>query len=92
MKRLFATLMLAASCTVAWPAMRTVTLSVPGMDCPVCPLTVRAALERVPGVSSARIDFERRQARVSFDDARVDVAALMRATRDAGYPSTPVRE
>ena len=71
-----------------WAAQRTVTLSVPTMDCPVCPITVKRALTKVPGVSQAEVDFDRRQATVTFDDARTSVDALTRATRDAGYPST----
>lgn len=63
-------------------------LSVPGMSCPVCPITVRKALTRVPGVLSASVDYDSRSAQVSYDPARVDTAALLRATADAGYPST----
>lgn len=72
----------------AWGAPRTVTLSLPTMDCPVCPITVKKALGQVEGVSRAEVDFAKRQAVVSFDDAKTSAEALMRATRDAGYPST----
>jgi mercuric ion binding protein len=74
----------------AWSAPRTVTLSVPTMDCPVCPITVKKALGKVEGVSRAEVDFAKRQAVVSFDDAKTSPEALTRATRDAGYPSTAV--
>ncbi len=67
---------------------RTVTLAVPSMDCPVCPITVKKALTQVPGVSLARVDFAQRQAVVVFDDARTNVEALTQSTRNAGYPST----
>lgn len=70
-------------------APRTVTLSVPTMDCPVCPITVKKALGKVPGVSRAEVDFAKRRATVSYDDGLADVESLTRATRDAGYPSTP---
>lgn len=70
-----------------WASPKTVTLSVPTMDCPVCPLTVKKALTKVPGVSQAEVSFDKRQATVNFDDARTSVDALTRATRDAGYPS-----
>ncbi|WP_298853737.1 mercury resistance system periplasmic binding protein MerP [uncultured Aquimonas sp.] len=72
----------------AWSAPRTVTLSLPTMDCLVCPITVKKALGKVEGVSRAEVDFGKRQAIVSFDDAKTNVEALARATRDAGYPST----
>ncbi len=72
----------------AWSAPRTVTLSLPTMDCPVCPITVKKALGKVDGVSRAEVDFSKRQAVVQFDDAKTSAEALARATTDAGYPST----
>ena len=71
-----------------WSAPRTVTLSLPTMDCPVCPITVKKALGKVDGVSRAEVDFGKRQAVVQFDDAKTSAEALARATTDAGYPST----
>ena len=71
-----------------WAAPRTVTLAVPTMDCPVCPITVKMALTRVEGVSRAEVNFGKRRAVVNFDDTKTNVSALTRATRDAGYPST----
>ena len=41
----FATLLILA--TPAWAVPKTVTLSVPTMDCPVCPITVKKALTKV---------------------------------------------
>ena len=69
-------------------AVQTVTLSVPGMDCPVCPITVKKALGAVEGVKKAEVDFKKRQATVAFDDARTSVGKLTQATADAGYPSS----
>lgn len=71
----------------AWSATQTVTLSVPGMTCAACPLTVKAALKRVPGVQSVDVSFQKLEAVVSFDDARANVDALTKATTGAGYPS-----
>lgn len=72
----------------AWAAVQTVTLSVPTMDCPVCPITVTKALTDVAGVSKAEVNFDKRQATVTFDDAKTNIAALTQATTNAGYPST----
>ncbi len=74
----------------ATAAERTVMLSLPTMDCPVCPITVKKALSKVPGVVRADVRFENRLATVTFDDATTDPQALMRVTREAGYPSTLV--
>ena len=69
-------------------AQRTVTLGVPGMTCGACPITVKRALSRVPGVTRTEVDFDKKQAVVTFDDATVKVDQLTRATTDAGYPSS----
>jgi mercuric ion binding protein len=90
MKKLFAALVLAAVAP-AWAAMQTVTLSVPGMTCESCPITVKHALSKVDGVSKTDVSFERRQAVVTFDDAKTSVPKLTKATEDAGYPSSVKR-
>lgn len=72
----------------AWSATKTVTLSVPSMDCPVCPITVKKSLSKVQGVSKTEVSFERREAIVSFDDTQTSVETLIKATTNAGYPST----
>lgn len=68
-------------------ATRTVTLSVPGMTCPACPITVRKALSKVEGVTRTEVSFEKREVVVVFDDARTTASKLVEATRNAGYPS-----
>ncbi len=67
---------------------RTVTLDVTKMDCAVCPITVRKALEKVPGVGNAKVDFKTKRAVVAFDPAKTSTEALTRATADAGFPSS----
>lgn len=75
----------------ALAATKTITLSVPDMDCAVCPITVRAALTKVKGVVKAEASLEKREAVVTFDDAKTKVEALTQATANAGYPSTVKR-
>jgi len=67
---------------------QTVILDVRNMTCPVCPITVRKALERVPGVSEAKVDFDKQTVTVKFDPDKAASAALIKATTDAGYPSS----
>lgn len=88
-KRIWLVICMLASPISAFAAARTVTLSVPGMTCPVCPITVRQALRKVPGVEKVDVRYAKREAIVTYDDARTNVAALARATADAGYPSKP---
>jgi mercuric ion binding protein len=77
--------LLAAGSALAAP--RQVTLSVPTMDCDTCPVTIRVALLKVPGVSKAVVSYARRNAKVTFDDSKTTVATLTKATEAAGYPS-----
>jgi mercuric ion binding protein len=88
MKKLFSICVLAAVATPIWAATQTVTLSVPDMTCAACPITVKKALSRVEGVSKTEVDFEKREAVVTFDDTKASVQKLTRATANAGYPST----
>lgn len=90
MKKLFAIAALIAIIAPAWAATQTVTLSVPGMTCAACPITVKKALSKVEGVSQVNVTFEKREAVVIFDDTKTNANALMRATTNAGYPSTIV--
>lgn len=91
MKASLATLVaLVAFAGTALAAPKSVTLSVPTMDCPVCPITVKKALTKVPGVTQAEVNFDKREATVTFDVARTTTEALTKATKDAGYPSTVV--
>lgn len=87
--RKFCALLFCILSVPVWAAQRTVILSVPTMDCPVCPITVRKSLAKLPGVRQVAVDFEKRQAIVTFDDAKASVEMLTRATNDAGYPSKP---
>lgn len=87
MNKLFASLILAAVAPV-WAATQTVTLAVPGMTCAACPITVKKALSKVDGVSRVGVGFEKREAVVTFDNAKTSAQKLTKATEDAGYPST----
>ncbi len=83
---LLLTLALASAPALATP--RTVTLDVQNMTCAVCPLTVRTALERVPGVQQVAVDYGSKTATVHFDDASATAEQLTAATTAAGYPSS----
>ncbi len=69
-------------------ANRSVMLEVQNMNCSVCPLTVKKALNNVNGVQQVEIDYESQVATVTFDDTVTTAAKLTEATTNAGYPST----
>jgi periplasmic mercuric ion binding protein len=80
--------LLAFPCSLFAGTLQTVTLEVKNMTCAVCPITVKKALEKVPGVTDAKVDFDKKIASVSFDPEKANVAQLTKATTDAGYPSS----
>ena len=89
MKQLITLLALSAALSaLAWAATQTVTLSVPGMTCATCPITLKKALNKVEGVEKIEVNLEKKEALVTFDDAKTTVEALLEATKNAGYPST----
>ena len=93
MNRRFASLVfIAALSAPVWAATQTVTLDVPGMTCPTCPITIKKALNKVQGVSKVDVSYEKKQAVVTFDDTKTDTKALVKATANAGYPSQPEGE
>ena len=94
MTRSLIAILAAAGAALAVPssaAERTVTLAVDNMTCELCPPIVKKSLARVPGVTKAEFSAETHRAVVTFDDDRANVAALVNATTNAGYPSRLVR-
>jgi periplasmic mercuric ion binding protein len=67
---------------------QTAVLDVQHMTCGLCPVTVKKSLEKVPGVSQAQIDFAKKTATVAFDADQTNAAVLVKATTEAGFPST----
>lgn len=79
--------LLATSLGVLAAEAQTVVLDVQNMTCELCPITVKKALDKVPGVAASNIDFAKKTATVKFDADRTNVTALVGATTNAGYPS-----
>jgi mercuric ion binding protein len=75
--------------STSFAAEKTVTLAVKNMYCADCPFIVRKSLEAVAGVSNAVVSYKDKTAEVTYDDTKADIAALIRATTEAGYPSAP---
>lgn len=85
-------IILAALALVALPtvaAERTVTLAVENMYCAACPHIVLKSLNRVEGVVGVTVSNEEKSATVKYDDAKARIADLIKATTEAGYPSSP---
>jgi len=87
MKSLFAIFLLVVSLS-ADASRKTVTLSVPGMNCAACPITIKKVLSKIDGVSVIEVSAKAREVVVTYDDAKTNVQALTSATANVGYPST----
>lgn len=73
-------------------AEQTVKLDVQGMTCASCPYQVKSALKKVEGVTKIEVTLANNQAVVTFDDEKADIAALTKATSDAGFPSSLAKQ
>ena len=85
--RTLALLALSAAAPFAAAKQQSVTLTVPTMDCATCPITIKTALTKVPGVEKVKASYEKREAVIVYDDAKATVADLKKATEDVGYPA-----
>lgn len=85
---ILAAALLAAPAAAAEP--RAVELQVEGMTCNLCPVTVRKALQQVPGVVEARVDFEAKRAHARYDPGKARPEAIAKALTDAGFPARVV--
>ena len=54
--------------------------------------SVKRSLTKIDGVSKADVSLEQAEAVVTYDDAKTGTEALLKATKDAGYPSTLKKE
>ena len=86
---LAAALLAAANAPSAEP--RTVTLEVSNMTCALCPIAVKKAISKVPGVLDAKVDYDTKTAVVRFETEKTTIDAITAATTNAGYPSKPLR-
>lgn len=88
MRLIFSASLLAAALVAGAAEPQQVVLDVPSMNCSLCPISVKKALERVPGVVEAKADLATKSASARFDPEKVSAEALARAVSEAGYPAT----
>ena len=85
---MFAVFLVLSSVTVAADVIKTVTLEVQGMTCAACPITVKTALKRVPGVSGVKVDYKSGIAEVNYDPNKTSPDELAKAITSVGFPTT----
>jgi mercuric ion transport protein len=73
------------------PALARATIEISGMHCAGCAVNVEHALKRLPGVKSVEVSYEKGQAVVAYDPARVNAEQLKAAIDGIGYKAGAVR-
>jgi mercuric transport protein len=53
-----------------------------------CSITIHKALEKVPGVLETKVDYDHKTATVKYDSDKTNPSALVKATTNAGFPSS----
>ncbi|MBO6950062.1 MAG: cation transporter [Rhodospirillales bacterium] len=74
--------------TMQVAAAQTATFSIENMTCALCPVTVKKAMEGVPGVKSVTVDFDTKTAIVVFDPSITTSDAIAAASTNVGYPAS----
>lgn len=69
-----------------------VKISVRGMTCAGCASGVKAALEKVPGVTKAEVSLEKNEASVTYEKGKTTPEALVKAVEKAGYKASLPKE
>jgi mercuric ion binding protein len=85
-RALLAGVLASAAALAAEP--KSATLDVPSMFCSLCQISVRKALERVPGVLEAKADNNLKRADVKYDPDKVSAEDLAAALTRSGFPAT----
>lgn len=65
--------------------MKNHTLEVKGMTCGHCKMSVEGALNELAGVNRSEVNLETGKVEVSFDESKINMAAMKEAVEDQGY-------
>ena len=85
MKKLFAFALAAGLGSAALAAEKTETMKVSGWHCAGCAAKTEAALKDVKGVTAVTADKNKKEVKVTYDDAKAKHADLVKAIADSGY-------
>ena len=88
MRKLVASLLIGLPIAAFAATPRTAVLDVQNMTCSLCSVTVRKALEKVPGVMDAKVDYDHKTVIVKYDPEKASLVVIVKATTNAGFPST----
>jgi mercuric ion binding protein len=88
MRKLLAALLICLPVSAFAGTPQTAVLDVQNMTCSMCSITIHKALEKVPGVIETEVDYDHETAIVKYDSDKTNPFALVKATTNAGFPSS----
>ena len=88
MRKLLSSLLIVLPVAAFAATPQTAVLDVQNMTCSMCSITILKSLEKVPGVIDAKVDYDHKTAIVKYDPDKASPRAFVKATTNAGFPST----
>ena len=61
------------------------TISVPGISCDHCKMSIEQAVGELPGVDTVEVDISARTVDLNFDEAAVGLEQIIDAIEEVGY-------
>ncbi len=72
--------------------LKQVVLKVKDMTCVSCPVTIRAALKKLPGVVKAKVSYKEEKAEITYQEGKVTVEQMIKAIENLGYRASLLEE
>ncbi len=92
MKKMASVLVMFAFAVVASAATRSVTFEVQGWRCEVCSSATKLALKKLDGVQDVRVDADKSEAVVTYDDTKTTPQKLIERIEKQGYKAKVKQE
>jgi len=67
--------------------LKTVTLKLSGLHCTSCATNIDLTLEDTPGISSSDTNYQKSEAKITFDPAKTNLDSIRKIITDLGYQS-----
>jgi Cu+-exporting ATPase len=69
-----------------------ISLSISGMHCASCSAIIERSLKKIPGISSASVNFGSEKALVTYDESVVNLDSIIKAIKKAGYAANLIKD
>lgn len=73
-------------------SIKTVTLHVEGMKCPMCPASVKSSISKLQGIKDVKVSLKDAVATVSYEEGKVTVDQIIKAVEGAGFSAHLIKE